>query len=147
MTSDGIVAQLRARGGRITATRRAIIEVLLAGGQHRHLSAEDVATEVRARLPDVAESTIYRTLGALEDLGLITHVHLGHGPSTYHLAEEGHRHLICRHCQTIIEVPFQEFADLSQRLESHYGFSISGEHFALVGECQACRRRRRAQPS
>jgi Fur family ferric uptake transcriptional regulator len=140
--ADGIVARLRASGGRITATRRATIDVLLAGGRHRHLSADDVAAEVRARLPDVAESTIYRTLAALEELGVVTHVHLGHGPSTFHLADQGHRHLICRHCESIVEVPSDVFDDLSHRLGDEYGFSISREHFALVGECRACRARR-----
>jgi hypothetical protein len=80
--ADGIMATLRASGGRITATRRATIEVLLGTGDHRHLNAEEVAAEVRARFPDVAESTIYRTLSAFEELGIVTHVHLGHGPST-----------------------------------------------------------------
>jgi Fur family ferric uptake transcriptional regulator len=138
---EGIVAKLRASGGRITATRRATIEVLLAGADHRHLSAEDVAREVRARLPDVAESTIYRTLGALEDLGIVTHVHLGHGPSTFHLADQEHRHLVCQRCQTTVEVPSHEFEELNARLEDRYGFSIAVEHFALVGECQACHRK------
>jgi Fur family transcriptional regulator, ferric uptake regulator len=131
--AEGIVAKLRDSGGRITATRRVTIEVLLAGGDHRHLRAEDIAAEVRERLPDVAESTIYRTLAALEDLGVVTHVHLGHGPSTFHLSDQAHRHLVCRHCRTIDE--------LATRLDAEYGFSISNEHFALVGECQACRSR------
>jgi Fur family ferric uptake transcriptional regulator len=139
--AEGIVAKLRASGGRITATRRATIEVLLADGDHRHLSAEDVAGEVRARLPDVAESTIYRTLAALEELGVVTHVHLGHGPSTFHLADHAHRHLVCRHCGDIVEVPSEVFGELSEHLEERYGFSISEEHFALIGECVACRRR------
>ena len=137
--AEGIVAKLRDGGGRITATRRATIEVLLAGGIHRHLSAEDVAAEVRSRLPDVAESTIYRNLSALEELGVVTHVHLGHGPSTFHLTDQAHRHLVCRHCEQIIEVPSEEFAELSRRLNDIYGFSIPDEHFALLGECRACR--------
>ncbi len=141
--AEGIVARLRANGGRITATRRATIEVLLAEGDHRHLSAEDVAAEVRSRLPDVAESTIYRTLSALEELGVVTHVHLGHGPSTFHLTDQPHRHLVCRHCQMIIEIPRQEFAALSKRLDDAYGFSVSDEHFALIGECRACRNKER----
>jgi Fur family ferric uptake transcriptional regulator len=141
--AEGIVAKLRASGGRITATRRVTIEVLLAGGDHRHLSAEDVASEVRARLPDVAESTIYRTLSALEDLGVVTHVHLGHGPSTFHLADQAHRHLVCRHCNGIIEVPSGELDELAVRLDRAYGFSISNEHFALIGECRTCRHRQR----
>jgi Fur family ferric uptake transcriptional regulator len=137
--AEGIVAKLRDSGGRITATRRVTIEVLLAGGDHRHLRAEDIAAEVRERLPDVAESTIYRTLAALEELGVVTHVHLGHGPSTFHLSDQAHRHLVCRHCQAIIEIPSGEFEELATRLDEEYGFSISNEHFALVGECQACR--------
>jgi Fur family transcriptional regulator, ferric uptake regulator len=134
-----VIAMLRARGGRVTATRRATIEVLLAGGDHRHLSAEDVATEVRRRLPDVAESTIYRTLTALEELGVVTHVHLGHGPGTFHLAEAAHRHLVCRRCDSVIEVPAYEFVGLAQRLEQVYGFAMSSEHFAIVGQCRNCR--------
>lgn len=130
---------LRGRGGRVTATRRATIEVLLAGGDHRHLSADDVAAEVRQRLPDVAESTIYRTLTALEELGVVTHVHLGHGPSTFHLADQAHRHLVCRRCGSVIEVPAYEFVALARRLEAIYGFAMSSEHFAIVGQCGTCR--------
>jgi Fur family ferric uptake transcriptional regulator len=129
---------MRDRGGRMTAPRRATIDVLLAGNEHRHLSAEEIAADVRTRLPEVAESTIYRTLTALEELGVVTHVHLGHGPSTFHLADEAHRHLVCRHCQTIIEVPTDELDELARRLDDTYGFSISNEHFALAGECHAC---------
>jgi Fur family ferric uptake transcriptional regulator len=136
---EKVVAMLRAQGGRVTATRRATIDVLLAGGDHRHLSAEDVATQVRRRLPDVAESTIYRTLTALEDLGVVTHVHLDHGPSTFHLTDQAHRHLVCRRCHAVIEVPSYEFVELSRRLDEAYGFAMSTEHFAIVGECRACR--------
>jgi Fur family ferric uptake transcriptional regulator len=137
--AERVVAMLRARGGRVTATRRATIDVLLAGGDHRHLSAEDVATEVRRRLPDVAESTIYRTLSALEELGVVTHVHLDHGPSTFHLSDQSHRHLVCRRCHGVTEVPSSEFAALSRHLDERYGFAMSTEHFAILGECRACR--------
>jgi Fe2+ or Zn2+ uptake regulation protein len=51
-----------ANGGRVTASRRVTIEVPLGDG--RHPNAGDIAVAVRARLPDVAESTAYRTLAA-----------------------------------------------------------------------------------
>lgn len=138
-STEEVIALLRARGGRVTATRRATIDVLLAGGDHRHLRAEDVAAEVRQRLPDVAESTIYRTLSALEELGVVTHVHLGHGPSTFHLTHQPHRHLVCQRCQRVVEVPAEEFAALARRLEERYGFAMSSEHFAIAGLCASCR--------
>jgi Fur family ferric uptake transcriptional regulator len=136
--ADDIMARLRASGGRVTATRRATVEVLLSAAD-RHLNAEQIVDAVRARLPDVAGSTIYRTLAALEDLAVISHVHLDHGPATFHFGDRTHRHLVCRHCHTIIETPADLFADLAEDLDRRYGFSIIGEHFALAGECRACR--------
>jgi Fur family transcriptional regulator, ferric uptake regulator len=136
--TDEIVGLLRARGGRATPTRRAVITALLHAGD-RHLGAEEIAREVREAKPSVAESTIYRTLATLEDLGVVAHVHMGHGPSTYHLAQAAHRHLVCDGCGAVIEVPDAEFADLEQRLNERYGFKLSGHHFALAGVCRACR--------
>lgn len=144
-TAEAVLAMLRARGGRITATRRITLEVLLAGGQHRHMSADEIAAEVRDRLPEVAESSIYRTLAVLEELGVVTHVHLGHGPSTFHLRDQIHRHLVCQRCRMVIEVPGHEFVALTRRLEQSYGFAMSSEHFAILGECRACRSTARAE--
>jgi Fur family transcriptional regulator, ferric uptake regulator len=137
--AEDILARLRASGGRVTATRRATVEVLL-GAADRHLNAEEIVDAVRARLPDVAGSTIYRTLAALEDLAVISHVHLDHGPATFHFGDRTHRHLVCRQCHAIVEIPADVFADLAEDLDRRYGFSIIGEHFALAGECRACRR-------
>lgn len=137
--ADDVIAMLRANGGRATATRRATIEVLLADGSGRHLSADDVAAEVRKRLPHVATSSIYRNLASFEELGLVSHVHLGHGPSTFHLDGPTHRHLVCRRCRSTIDVPSSEFDDLTRRLEENYGFAVSSEHFAILGECRECR--------
>ena len=135
---DRILALIREKGGRVTGPKRATVEIL-AGSDHRHLSAEEIAEEVRRRQPDVAPSTIYRILSALEDIGVVTHVHLGHGPSTYHLADDTHRHLVCRTCNAVIEIPDHELTSFKQRLATAYGFTVADEHFALVGDCQACR--------
>ncbi|MDQ6784971.1 MAG: transcriptional repressor [Actinomycetota bacterium] len=129
---------MRAGGGRATTTRRATIDALLAAGDE-HLNAEEILRRVRLRVPDVAESTVYRTLGSLEDLGVITHQHLGHGPSTYHQATNAHQHLICQTCGTIIDVPDTVFDDLTTRIDDGYGFTLDARHFALQGTCRDCR--------
>ena len=50
-------------------------------------------------------STVYRTLELLEELGMVTHTHLGHGAPRYHLAAEAkHVHLVCANCGQITEV-------------------------------------------
>jgi Fur family ferric uptake transcriptional regulator len=136
---EGILEALRHSGARVTATRRATIETLLAN-TNRHVSAEEIVAAVRDRHPEVAESTIYRTLSTLEELGVVTHVHLDHGPATFHLADHHHRHLVCRSCHAVLEAPADIYTGLAAELERRFGFVVDEEHFALSGECLACRR-------
>src|SRR5688500_7914635 len=71
---EEVLDLVRSRGGRVTAPRRAVIGALLAG-QGEHLTAEDVAARVQDDHPEVHLSTVYRTLEALEELGVASHVH------------------------------------------------------------------------
>ena len=124
----------------MTSARRAICEVL-AASHDDHLSAVDVRVraERRAGAP-IDQSTVYRTLDILEDLGMIRHVHLGHGPGVVHLREhEAHHHLVCDSCGATIDVPLSEFAPLVSRLEKAYGFAADPAHFGIDGTCSACR--------
>jgi Fur family ferric uptake transcriptional regulator len=139
MTSvDDVMAVLRGAGGRVTTTRRATVETLLAHPD-RHISAEEIVAAVRARHSDVAESTIYRTLATLEELGVVTHMHLDHGPATFHLSDHQHRHLVCRTCHAVVETPADLYADLTGEIAERFGFAVEDEHFALTGQCRACR--------
>ena len=133
---DGILQLLRERGGRITSARRALVAALLSAD--RHVTADDLAEEVQRSHPDVHQSTIYRTLDALEELGVVDHVHLGHGRAVYHLADEVHQHLVCERCGGVTEVPEELFDDLAGTLRARYGFTLRSNHFAVLGRCGAC---------
>ena len=76
--TDAIMSGLREQGVRVTTVRRAVIVTLAA--DHSHQSADDLAAAVQIDHPDIHRSTIYRTLDSLEKLGVVDHVHLGHGP-------------------------------------------------------------------
>ncbi len=136
-----VLARLRTDGGRITPARRAVVATLLDA--EGHVTADEVAARVQAELPDVSVSTVYRTLEVLERLGEIEHVHVGqgHGPSRYHLAGRHHAHLLCRNCDSVIEVDLSELDDLARRLDDAHGFQLEPGHFALLGTCRACQRR------
>ena len=134
---EGLITELRTRGGRVTGARRGLLSALISADGH--LTAEELAKRVQERQPDVHLSTIYRSLDALEQLGLVDHVHLGHGRAVYHLTDDPHQHLVCESCGTVIEVPDSTFAELSERLRSGYGFSLRPNHFAVLGRCAVCR--------
>lgn len=134
--ADLILEALRAAGGRVTPARRALVEALLASSGH--VTADDLADAVQRSHPDVHQSTIYRTLDALEEQGIVDHVHLGHGRAVYHLADDRHQHLVCEACGHVIEVPDGVFADLATELQRDYGFTLRPNHFAVLGRCADC---------
>ena len=134
--AEPILGLLRARGGRVTTCRRAILETFLGIGGH--ITAEGLTAKVQAGQPDVHESTVYRFLDELERLGVVDHVHLGHGPAVYHLASDAHHHLVCDRCGEVVEVPEELFADLRGKLKEDFGFRLQPRHFAVTGRCGPC---------
>jgi Fe2+ or Zn2+ uptake regulation protein len=135
-TVDAVLDLLRERGGRVTSARRLLLEAIFEAEGHR--TAEELARVVQARTPDVHISTIYRNLEDLQELGIVVHAHLGHGPSTYHFAATAHGHLVCDACGAMIEAPDKLFGDLSLSTRSRFGFIIDPHHFAMIGRCSGC---------
>ena len=133
---------LRANGGRVTVPRRAILESLVALSPH--VTAEELAGHVQARHPEVHESTVYRTLDRLSSLGVVEHVHLGHGRAVYHVPDAGHQHLHCDGCGAVTEAPDELFAPLVAAVAERFGFELDLDHFALGGRCADCRARGRS---
>jgi len=136
-TVDEVLDLVREHGGRVTSSRRLLVEALFDGEGHR--TAEELAEAVQVRAPDVALSTVYRNLDELEKLGVVVHSHLGHGPATYHLAEGAHAHFVCQECGTAVEAPDELFRSLAEAARSRYGFELDTRHFAIQGRCAACR--------
>ena len=131
-----VMAMWRDDGGRITESRRAIVRALLTATEH--VTAEDLAATVQAEHPDVHLSTVYRTLDALEQLGVAVHVHLGHGRAVYHRSGADHLHLVCEACEAVIEAPMDLIADVARTAFDTHGFVLRGQHFALPGLCSSC---------
>ena len=131
-----ILTTLGQEGRRITAGRRAVVEALV--GATGHMSADDLATAVRRSNPGVHRATVYRTVEALEAAGLVEHVHLGHGRSVYHLADDIHQHLVCEVCGTVEEAPPDLLSEVAVRLADERGFVMRPYHFAVLGRCRRC---------
>lgn len=135
--ASAILQKLRADGTRVTAARRALVEALLDAADH-HVTADDLVDVVHRSRPGVHRSTVYRTLDALEQAGVVEHVHLGHGRAVYHLTDDRHHHLVCDRCGAVVQVPEEVVAPLREELADGYGFVVNGRHFALPGVCRAC---------
>ena len=127
---------LRDRGLRLTPQRQMVLDAVRQLG---HATPEQVHAAVRDVASGVNITTIYRTLELLEELGLVTHVHLSHGAPTYHgVSEEKHVHLVCRNCEHVAELDQDELAPLAARLREERGFRMDIGHVALFGLCKGC---------
>jgi Fur family ferric uptake transcriptional regulator len=133
---ESALAKIRARGGRVTGPRIAILEVLLTGPHHS--TVEELEERVRAVAPEVHQATFYRTLAALEELGVVYHLHVDHGPSIWHVAADAHEHLVCRSCGAITEIAGEDFEPLRATIALRYGFVLDTHHFVSQGLCREC---------
>ncbi len=133
---DAWQTTLRSRGYRLTPQRQLVLQAV---DTLDHGTPDEICAEVRRTAPSVNISTVYRALELLEELGLVTHAHLGHGPPTYHaVSGEGHVHLVCRTCGGVTDVPASITDDLVARLAADHGFESDVSHFAVHGRCAEC---------
>ena len=133
---DTLHTTLRAQGYRLTPQRQLVLRAVT---ELRHGTPDEICLEVQRSASGVNISTVYRTLELLEELGLVTHTHLGHGAPTYHSAtDEDHLHLVCRDCGQIIETDVSVADQLVDELARRHGFVTDVAHFAIFGRCKEC---------
>jgi len=129
---------LRERGYRLTPQRQLVLEAV---ERLRHATPDGILGEVRRTVSSVNVSTVYRTLELLEELGLVSHAHLGHGAPTYHLADAHHHmHLVCRDCGAVVEADVSVATPFTEVLARQFGFDTDMKHFAIFGRCADCAR-------
>ena len=134
---EAAAAALHERGERMTAPRRAVIHAMAR--QPGHLTAEQVAEAIGEGAVPVHLTTVYRTLERLTELGIVTHVHVGHGPTAYHLADSAHLHAQCRVCDRVIDLPVDLLDAVAARVLTVTGFVRDAEQAVLAGTCASCR--------
>jgi Fur family ferric uptake transcriptional regulator len=139
ITPETLTKALRSQGLRITRARRAVCAVI-AEQHDEHLTAASILAAVAARdNARVDQSTVYRTLDALEQAEILVHSHLGHGPAVYHLAGEAeYQHVVCRKCGATASVPTTGITEWLEQLEEATGFVVDPTHFAVTGLCPRC---------
>ena len=137
--TEGWERRLREQGFRITPQRQLVLEAVES---LRHGTPEEILAEVQLTASGVNLSTIYRTLEVLEEVGLVTHAHIGHGPPTYHAVDEDvHIHLVCDRCGTVQSVPAPVATEFVAQLEGGYGFRTDIAHVSVHGMCASCKDR------
>jgi Fur family ferric uptake transcriptional regulator len=124
------VVALRTRGMRVSGPRRALLEALYDAPEPR--TAEQLAG-------DLDMASVYRNLDALEHVGLIRHVHAGHGAGRYALAvPRDHGYAACEACGRHEPLPAEALETVRAAVRSATGFENDFIHFPIIGLCPEC---------
>jgi len=83
-------------------------------------------------------ASVYRNLETLEALGLVRHMHLGHGPGRYAPAGRQDELAACERCGACAVLPRDTAAAIRSAVRDAVGFEPFFHHFPLAGLCPAC---------
>lgn len=134
---DAAAELLRSRGHRVSAARRLVLTALFEADAP--IAAEEIASGLGGRLPASDLASVYRNLETLEQLGLVSHVHLGHGAGRYRLTRADERaYVVCESCDRVEVVASDVLDEVRGAIERAVGYRASFAHFPIVGLCAAC---------
>lgn len=130
---DEALAVLREHGMRVSTARRLLLEALFeADGP---LAAEELAAASSQSDP----ASVYRNLERFEAIGLVRHVHLGHGPGLYALTGSlAATYVVCDRCGARREAGDTDLAEIRRLVRDRFGYEAAFLHFPIMGLCPAC---------
>ena len=121
---------------RNTRQRQAVVQALRE--THTHPDAAWIHSQVRGELPNISLGTVYRTLDALVEGGVVTTIERA-GQATrydYKHAGHGHHHVVCRSCGAIYDIDTEDLPLPALGLPA--GFQVQDVRLEYHGVCEAC---------
>lgn len=99
---------LRGAGLRPTRQRRALAELLVGDGRHRHVTAESLHAAARGAGQGVALATVYNTLKSFTEAGLLTEIAVDGARSYFDTRVEDHPHFYWEDDGAFADAPVEE---------------------------------------
>ncbi len=133
---DRVVSALKQKGLRVTPQRCAVYANLLSRSDHP--TVEQLLADLNRDLPLSSKATVYSSLQALRDVGLVREVLLDQGIVRFDANIEPHHHFRCCQCGQIEDLEWSVFPGLS--LED-LPQQIQAESYEITvhGTCARCR--------
>jgi Fur family transcriptional regulator, stress-responsive regulator len=127
--------KMREAGLRVTPQRRAVWGVF-EDGEDGHLAADEVFARARRGLPELSRATVYNTLAAFVEAGMLQAVE-SRGAVLYDPnPDPTHQHFRCRNCDRLYDVRVEGVEAL--HIAGEEAFVVEGKTVLLRGLCPAC---------
>ena len=129
---------------RYTSQRRLIVTVLAAAD--RPLIIQQLIKRASSTQKVLAQSSLYRNLVVLENVGVVQRVFSTDEVARYELNDEilgHHHHLVCSKCGEVLDVRIPEALELNLdaallQIAKRSGFKLDQHRLDLIGRCSKC---------
>ncbi|MGK7874769.1 MAG: Fur family transcriptional regulator [Xenococcaceae cyanobacterium] len=133
--ANQIVQILKSKRLRVTPQRFAVYANLLSRTDHP--TAEQILNDLNRDAPTSSQATVYSSLQALRDVGLVREVLLEEGVCRYDANVEAHHHFRCRTCGAIEDIAWEQFQGVNfQNLRP--GLTVDDYEITVHGLCDRC---------
>jgi len=131
-------SSLKETGKRVTNQRALILEIIRQ--RKGHIDADEIYRQARKIQPRISLSTVYRTLKALKEPGLIEELHLNDNHHHYEMKSTSkHHHIVCLDCGKVIEFEYPISNYVQENIPEARGFQIVDIEIRMIGYCSQCR--------
>jgi Fur family ferric uptake transcriptional regulator len=129
---QGLVERCEAKGLRLTGQRRVVAQILETAEDHPDVEALHLrAAELD---PRISIATVYRTVKAFEEVGLLERREFGDGRARWEDADRDHHdHLIDVATGEVIEFCDPEIEALKEAIAKKLGYRLEGHRLELYG--------------
>ncbi len=137
---EEVASLLRQADQRYTNGRRRLVAALQNGGGPLTI------TQILSLDNSLPQSSVYRNLTILEEVGAVTRIDTRDDFARYELAEhltEHHHHLICTSCGDVADFSLDGRAESGldralHKAAEEFGFEIEAHRLDLLGLCARC---------
>lgn len=138
---EAVDVRLAALDQRYTPLRRVLVETLAGAGRPLTIP------EILGRAPELPQSSAYRNITALIDIGVVRRVAGPDDHGRFELAEElsghHHHHLICTQCGKVEDLHassrLERALGEAARAAAGQGYDVGEHRLEILGRCPACR--------
>jgi Fur family ferric uptake transcriptional regulator len=139
---------LKEKKHRITPERFMVLEEIYRSDGH--FDADEIYFKMKDNKSRVSRATVYNTLDLLVDCGLVQRQQFGKNQSVYERAYsfQQHDHIICQHCEAVVEFCDPRIHEIQQMMEKLHGFKINDHSLHFYGDCknpETCERKKEVE--
>ncbi len=133
MSSD--IQLLKSHQLTVTPQRLEIVHLL---SSHGHLDIDTLYALLQEKFPSLSLATVYKNINLMLEKNFMSEVPLENRKNVYELIKEVHSHVVCRECNTIVDI-FLDTKALFEEATNISHFQLETSNIVFNGICEKCK--------